>query len=233
MDEQTNGSPAGIFLVDPDPAAQDTIREIAESVGLDVFCFTSAIDFLESCGSKRPACLVHELRLPDMSGLLMLETLQARGCSIPSIVLATDVDVSVAVRAMKAGAIDVLEKPIHASRLLESVQFAIRQDAEQEKNEEATRPISAHYATLTARERETMALLIAGLAGKQIAAEMGISYKTVERHRASIFRKMKSRSLAKLVLMGVTIGLTDEAPPDRMRENPNTVSHLPYAVARL
>jgi FixJ family two-component response regulator len=188
-----------VFVVDDDQAVRDSLALLMQSVGLDVETFPSAQDFLDAYQPAHRGCLISDIRMPGMSGLDLQERLSADRYHIPVIVLTGFGDVPAAVRALKGGAIDFVEKPFNPQALLDLVQQALVRDAElcELSAREADR--AAHLALLTPREQEVLALVVAGKANKVIAIDLKISERTVELHRGRIMKKMGARSLADLM----------------------------------
>jgi len=193
-----------VFIVDDDEAVRDSLQWLMRSVGLTVETFPSAHDFLTRYQPDRPGCLVLDIRMPGMSGLDLQEQLADEGVQIPVIFITGHGDVPIAVRALKAGAIDFIEKPFKDQALLDSVQRAIALDEEQRVEHGVQADISARLQRLTPREREVMEMVVAGKANKVIAIDLGVTQKTVEAHRAKVMEKMEARSLSELVKMSLT-----------------------------
>ena len=188
-----------VFVVDDDPLIRNGVRSLIGSVGLRVLTFGSALDFLRSTRPDAPACLVLDVRLPDLSGLDLQRELRESDIRIPIIFITGHGDIPMTVEAMKAGAVEFLTKPFRGQNLLEAVQGAIARDraARQERAEIAE--LRKCFDTLSPREREVLDMVVTGLLNKQIAAELGISELTVKTHRAHIMEKMRTGSLAELV----------------------------------
>ncbi len=192
-----------VFVVDDDDAVRNSMRWLVESVGLPVETYASAREFLETHDPNRPGCLVLDVRMPGMSGLDLQEKLHEKGIVIPIIVVSGHGDVPTAVRAIKAGAVEFIEKPVNDQLLLDTIQRCIEKDTEY-RQESATRSvIAARYMSLTPREREVMAQVVAGEPNKVIARNLDLSAKTIEAHRAAVMRKMEADSLANLVHMAI------------------------------
>ncbi|MCI0620082.1 MAG: response regulator transcription factor [Acidobacteria bacterium] len=190
-----------VFVVDDDPAVRDSLRWLIESVGLPVETFNSARNFLDRYDPNRPGCLVLDIRMPGMSGADLQEQLASRALRIPIIIITGHADLPMAVRTLKNGALDFIEKPFSDQVLLNRIQQAIQLDLgiRDEKAEQAE--IAARVSSLTPREREVMNKVIAGKPNKVIADELSLSQKTVEVHRANLMKKMRAESLADLVRM--------------------------------
>ncbi len=190
-----------VFIVDDDAAVRDSLRFLLRSVGLRSETFSSAIDFLEDHDPKRPGCLILDVRMPGMSGLELHERLRAVGSILPIIFLTAHGDVPMAVEAVKAGAVDFLQKPFRDQDLLDRIQEAINANAQARKESTDRDEIRSRIESLTPREREVMELVVAGKANKVIALNLGVSQRTVEIHRARVMKKMRARSLSGLVQM--------------------------------
>ena len=190
-----------VFVVDDDQAVRDSLALLMHSVGLQVETFPSAGEFLDTYRPDRRGCLITDIRMPGMSGLELQEQLSVDGYHIPVIVLTGFGDVPTAVRALKGGAVDFLEKPFNPQALLDLVQQAIVRDTEIRAEAAHGARLAERKALLTPREQEVMALVVAGKANKVIAIDWSISERTVELHRARIMKKMQARSLAELVRM--------------------------------
>lgn len=190
-----------IFVVDDEADIRDALRLLLNSVGLDVETFGSAQAFLDTYDPARPGCLILDVRMPGMCGPELQEKLQTKQISIPIIIITGHGDVPTAVRTMKAGAIDVIEKPFNDQTLLDRVQQALQQDQQQRQQQDEHKKIAARLALLTPRETEVMKGIVKGKLNKVIAADLGLSTRTVEIHRARIMDKMQTRSLSNLVQM--------------------------------
>ena len=194
-----------VFVVDDDQTVRETLRTLVGSVGLSVEAYASGPEFLSAQNGGRPGCVVCDVRLPGMSGLDLQQELATRRLGMPMIMITGYADVSTAVRAMRAGAIDFIEKPFNRQVLLDRVHEAIEIDRRGRMLEAQRRSVGARVARLTPREREVMALVVAGKANKVIAIDLGLCEKTVEVHRAHVMRKMEADSLAELVRMNVLL----------------------------
>jgi len=190
-----------VFVVDDEADIRDALRMLLASVKLKVETFGSAREFLAAYNPSRAGCLILDVRMPGMSGPELQEQLRANNINIPIIIITGHGDVPTAVRTMKAGAIDVLEKPFSDDLLLERVHQALERDAAQRREQRERERVSARLARLTPREREVMAGIVDGKLNKVIAADLGLSTRTVEIHRARIMEKMQVRSVSNLVQM--------------------------------
>ena len=179
-----------IFVVDDDEALCRSLRWLLESLKLNVETYSSSREFLLNYDPVRSGCLVLDVRMPEISGLQLQDILKERGIRIPIIILTGHADVSMTVRAMKSGALDFIEKPFNNQDLLERVQQALEIDARQRREDERQRIASERLSSLTSREHEVLEKVLYGKLNKTIAAELGISMKTVEAHRAKVMEKM-------------------------------------------
>lgn len=196
-----------VFVVDDDAAVRDALSWLIKSVGLKVETFGSAQEFLEKLNPKRGGCVVLDVRMPGMSGLELQEKLTADQVTLPVIIVTGHGDVPMAVRAVKAGAFDFIEKPFNDQVLLDRIQQALKRQVETRKVEEQRGEVAVRLNTLTPREKEVLHMVVSGNPNKVIAAQLGISCRTVEIHRGRVMEKMKADSLSELVRMGLTSGL--------------------------
>jgi len=194
-----------VFVVDDDLGVRDSLRFLLESVGHRVETFENARSMIERCREPVAGCLVADLRLPGMSGLDMYDRLLELRVNLPAIVITGHGEVSAAVRAMKSGAIDFIAKPFSDQALLDCIQEALKLDRENRKVVREQASVREYHLTLTTRERQVMASVVEGKLNKQIAAELGLSHKTIEVHRAHVMEKMRASSLADLVRMAVML----------------------------
>jgi len=188
-----------VFVVDDDPAVLRFITFLVKSNGRAVESFSSAKEFLDRYDPERPGCLLLDVRMPGMGGLELQECLARRNIEIPIIVMTAHSDVPIAVRALKAGALDFLEKPLDGDTLLDRIDQAFAQDAAIRENRQERQRLLARVSTLTQRELEIMQLTVAGsLNDKEIAARLNISPKTLSAHRRRILKNMQCRSFVEL-----------------------------------
>src|SRR6266496_751289 len=188
-----------VFIVDDDEAVRDSIAELVSSVGLRPRTFASAGAFLDTFDADAPGCLVLDVRMAHMSGPTLQEKLIAIGARVPIVFISGHGDIPVAIKTIKAGAIDFVQKPYHEQQLLDSINEALRLDASARQATTAQDGLAERLTTLTAREREVMDLVVKGMSSKAIANELGISHRTVELHRGHILDKLAVRSVAELV----------------------------------
>jgi len=198
-----------VFVIDDDPSMRAALEDLVSSVGLQVRLFASPQEFLQSNPSDTLGCLVLDVRLPGMSGLAFQNELARAGIALPVIFITGHGDIPMSVRAMKAGAVEFLTKPFHDQELLDAIHTAITRDKERRRGALIAVELQERYATLTERERQIMALVVAGRANKQIAAELDLSEMTVKVHRGQVMRKMKAGSLPELVRMADRLGASN------------------------
>ncbi len=192
-----------VYIVDDDPGVRKSLGWLIETLGVPVKTFASALIFLDAFDVQMPGCLVLDVVMPGMSGLELQEELRRRGAEIPVIMLTGYGDVPTAVRALKNGAIEFLEKPFDDDVLLQQIQRGLTLDARRRKERGECDDVVERMTRLTPREHEVLELVVDGLSSKEIAAQLSVSYKTVEAHRAKIMTKMKSESVADLVRLVV------------------------------
>ena len=196
-----------VFVVDDDPSVRDALQRLITSVGLDVEVFPTAQAFLEARRPRGPSCLVLDVRLPGPSGLDLQQALADTDAALPIIFLTGHGDVPMSVKAMKAGAAEFLTKPFRSQDLLDAVRGAIERDRVTRRAREELAELRGRYATLTPRERDVMAGVVAGLLNKQIAAELGTSEATVKEQRGHLMQKMRAGSVADLVRFAGLLGI--------------------------
>ncbi len=197
-----------VYVVDDNAEVRESIGMLLETVGLETIGFASADAFLDRFAPRddQPACLLLDVRMPGMSGMALLERLQADKVSLPTILITGHGDIDMAVRAMKLGAVDFLTKPFNAQRLLDLVQDAVRERRLRPAPGMERGEALSRLQTLTPREREVFDLLVAGTSNKAIAINLGVSIRTVETHRAHIMRKLNAQHLVDLVHVSLNSG---------------------------
>ena len=194
-----------VFVIDDDPAMRDSLRFLIQSIDLPVECFASAEDFLAAYSPQNPGCIVLDVRMPGLSGLELTERLGEDRFAPPIVLITGHGDVPMAVRALKAGAFDFIEKPFPDQVLLERIRQAIARDAERRQELARLVKIERRATNLTTRERQVFEIVVQGKPNKVIASELGVSQKTVEVHRAHVMEKMQAQSFAELVKMAISI----------------------------
>jgi FixJ family two-component response regulator len=202
-------SPArpAVYVVDDDPSVRVAMERLLKSVGLTVKTFASAREFLDQATPEWSGCLIADLRMPVMGGLDLQDQLSARQVSLPVIFLTGYGTVPASVRAMKAGAVDFLEKPVDDQRLLDAVHEALERDREARLNQAEMQALDQRLSALTPRENEVLTFIISGRLNKQAAAELGTTEKTIKVHRARIMEKLQCSSLAELVRLAEKVGI--------------------------
>jgi FixJ family two-component response regulator len=200
-----------VFVVDDDRSIRASTERLVRSIGYAVQTFASAGEFLAAPRPQGPACLVLDVRLPGLSGLELQRELIQSGMQIPIIFMTGHGDIPMTVRAMKAGAVEFLTKPFRPRDLLAAIRAAIDGDRAARAAGREVAELRERYARLTPREREVMALVIAGLLNKQIAGELATAERTIKFHRAHIMEKMDAGSLAELVRMAEQLGISQDA----------------------
>src|SRR3979490_94410 len=201
-----------VFGIDDDESMRRALSHLFQSVGLEVEVFGSAPEMLQSKLPDVPSCLVLDIRLPGLGGLDFQIELAKANIHIPIIFVTGHGDIPMTVRAMKGGAIDFLTKPFRDQDMLDSVAMAIERDRNRREEDKTLSELRAHFATLTQREGEVLALVTTGLMNKQIAGQIGIAEITVKIHRGHVMKKMGARSLADLVRMVEAIGINRAKP---------------------
>ena len=179
-----------VFIVDDDEALREALTQLLENVGMAFEAYADGPAFLDAYKETRPGCLLLDVAMPGMNGLEVQAELNRRGQKIPIVFLTGNGDIPMAVKAIQAGATDFLEKPFRANMLVERLQKALVFDTMWQQIEAKAKSIQQSYDQLTSREREVMKLVVNGLSSKEIAIELGISFRTVEVHRVHVMRKM-------------------------------------------
>ena len=196
-----------VFVVDDDAAVRRALERLIKSVGLVVETFASAREFLHRDPPDGPACVVTDVRMPGLSGLDLQKELGDAGLSMPIVFMTGHGTVPMSVRAMKAGAVDFLQKPVDEQVLLDAIHQALEKGSREQETLAQQTEIQERVDSLTAREREVFELVVSGLLNKQIAAELGASEKTIKVHRGRVMQKMQADSLADLVRMAERVGV--------------------------
>ena len=202
---------ATVAVIDDDPDIRDALRGLLQSVGLGVELFASVQEFLGATRPDHPGCLVLDVRLPGRSGLDLQDELAKAKMHLPVVFISGHADFPMSVRAMKAGAVEFLTKPVRDQDLLDAIQLALAKDRARRADERNFARLCADFDTLTSREREVMTMVVAGNLNKQIAADLRLSEATVKVHRGQVMRKMRARSLTELVRMA------DKLAPSRTK----------------
>jgi FixJ family two-component response regulator len=197
--------PATVFVVDDDEGVRNSLRFLLKSVGLTTRPLSSAREFLETYRHSQPGCLVLDVRMPEMSGLELQQQLNIRGETIPVIFITGHGDIPMAVEAMQHGAFDFLQKPFRDQDLIDRIQRALERDARSRSALAQHAKIRERMESLTPREREVLVLMTRGKPNKVMAAELGVSQRTVEIHRARVMEKSGAASLAQLVRMAMDL----------------------------
>lgn len=198
-----------VHIVDDDDAVRQSLAFLLSSAGLPVRLYDSAATFLAGLSTPQDGCLITDVRMPGMSGIDLLKALREKACSMPAIVITGHGDVPLAVEAMKAGAVDFIEKPFDEEAILNAVRRALEQIPDENGDGNI---VAARLATLSERERQVLEGLVAGHPNKTIAHGLGISPRTVEVYRANLMAKMQAKSLSELIRMAI---LADVKPSGR------------------
>lgn len=212
MVDSTTKESAGarfVAVIDDDESVREALRGLFQSVGLQTKIFGSVQAFVDTGGLDQAACIVLDIRLPGRSGLEFLEVLAKSGAAQSVVLVSGHVDVQMAVRAMKAGAVDVLTKPVREQDLLEAVNRAIAADQQRREEAKGDEALRARHQSLSDRERQVFTLVAAGLLNKQIAQRVAITEATVKLHRSQVMKKMEAESLPDLVRMADRLAKTD------------------------
>lgn len=201
-----------VFVVDDDPSVRTAVKRLLASVGLPCETFPTAAEFLSRSAQGVSGCVVLDVRMPGASGLDLQRMLNEAETNLPIIFVTAHADVPLTVKAMKAGALEVLTKPFDDQQLLDAVYQALEQERVRSHDRDELHWLRERFETLTAREREVMALVVTGLLNKQIAGELGTAEKTIKVHRAQVMHKMEADSLAELVRMADRLNLAHKNP---------------------
>lgn len=196
-----------VYVVDDDEAVRDSLKALLESSGFAVNVFASAEEALDRCRDVGGGCLVADVRMPGMTGIELQERLREHGVDLPVIVVTGHGDVPLAVKAMKGGAVDFIEKPFSDDRILRAVEHAMASPRATGTEQEREAAAKTLVGKLTAREREVLEFLASGYANKQIAAALNISPRTVEIHRSRVIEKLNAPSISHLVRLALAAGV--------------------------
>lgn len=197
---------ATVFVVDDDTSVRTALKRLIQSLGLKVETFDSAQAFLKHGPHDGPACLVLDVRMPGMSGIELQHRLTRAGLGMPIIFITGHGSIPLSVQAMKAGAVDFIEKPFEDQKLIDAINTAIQKNKKFRTEHAEIKDLQRRVDSLTPREREVFILVVSGMLNKQIAFDLGMSEKTVKVHRARVMDKMKAKSLADLVRMAEKAG---------------------------
>lgn len=199
---------SSVFIIDDDTAVRKALSRLIKSAGYQLQAFGSAREFLASdCRRQSPACLVLDVRLPELNGLDLQNELNKGNANLPIVFITGHGNIPMSVKAMKSGAVDFLRKPIHDTDLLRAVEQGLARAAAEDARREVIDSIQCRIETLTPREKEVMALVVKGWLNKQIAFELGTTEKTIKVHRARVMDKMSVSSLAELVRLAARVGI--------------------------
>jgi len=196
-----------VYFIDDDTSVLDSLMNLAKTHGLNARAFSSAVEFLSQAEIVEPGCIVADLRMPQLNGLELQSELAARGIGLPLIMISGHADIDSAVTAMRHGATDFLTKPFDPSKLIERIRHCLAQDQQRIEKLQRNRDDQRRVDSFTPRERQVFDLLLKGFAGKQIAQQLGVSYRTMEKFRANVMRKTAAGSVANLVQIGTRLDL--------------------------
>ena len=201
-----------VYVVDDDPDVRGGLRDVLQSVGLKVEVFGSAAEWLANKLPEQVSCLVLDVRLPGLSGLDLQAELAAAQIKVPVIFITGHGDIPMTVKAMKAGAMEFLTKPVREQDLLDAVRAALDRDRSRREYDQEIHELRTRFGALSTRERQIMALVTSGLMNKRIAGEIGLSEVTVKVHRHNVMKKLGARSLADLVRIADLLNVSQKRP---------------------
>jgi RNA polymerase sigma factor (sigma-70 family) len=216
-----------VYVVDDDSDVRDALRQLLESVGMSCVTFSSTQDFLRTQRSGDANCLILDVRLPGMGGLVFQEELATAHINIPIIFITGHGDIPMSVKAMKAGAIEFLTKPFREQDVLDAVRIALERDRRRREQDQEMRGLQERFETLTEREREVMRFVVAGLLNKQTAAEMGLSEVTVKVHRHNLMNKLGAKSLPDLVRIADSLQVAQTGIGKKSKQETGSHSRQP------
>jgi len=196
-----------VYVVDDDPSVLKSLERLLRSAGYQAEIFTSALEFLDFSHRDAPGCLILDVKMPELSGLELQERLAARELALPVIFITGHGTVPMSVRAMKAGAMDFLQKPFLDQDLLDAIGGAVATDRQAKQEQRELSKLRERLKTLTPRESEVFGLVVTGMLNKQIAFDLGTSEKTIKVHRARVMEKLSAESLADLVRIAERLGI--------------------------
>lgn len=205
-----------VFVVDDDPSIRKSLSRLLRTADWNVETFGGCDEFLHRYDPEAPGCLVLDLALPDFNGLELQHRLAMLGSLLPIVFLSGHGDIPTSVKAVKAGAVDFLTKPVSEEALFRALQEAVDQDRSMRRQQAQLTTLQARFATLTPRERDVLYGVVTGKRNKQIAAELGTVEKTIKVHRGRVMAKMNAHSLADLVQLAARLGMTSKAPADTL-----------------
>jgi FixJ family two-component response regulator len=204
--QPVTGNASIVHVVEDDAAMRDALAMLLKDAGIDMRGYRSAEDFLlDAAANGEPLCLLTDVRLPGMTGLALYEELVRRGAEATVVMITGNADVPMAVKALKSGVMDFIEKPFAPDMLITILRQALQRTAELKANRARLLDVEARHETLTGREREILELLVEGLSNKVVASRLGISVRTAEHHHASIMRKMNAQTTSQLVKMVLSL----------------------------
>jgi FixJ family two-component response regulator len=206
-------APPIVFVVDDDPSVREALESLIVQAGWRAQAFASAQEFLSFPRVSVPTCLVLDVSLPGLNGLELQSLIAGDRIEMPIIFITGHADVPMTVKAMKAGAVEFLTKPVAEDLLIDAIGSAIARSRKTLDQESETQALRSLYARLTPRERDVMTLVVRGLLNKQVGGELGMAEITVKAHRGQVMRKMKAASFADLVNMGTRLGLASAPKP--------------------